>query len=104
MNDEVEAESVDMVIENPFVGESKANGPVENAIKRTQGQVRIVRTSTDDFFGIAICFSFDIWQWFVEFCADTFNRYKIGRAGAMPYKRIKGREPTAPVVVFGKQI
>ena len=65
MNDEVEVEPTDVVTDNSRVGESKANGAVEKAIKRIQGQARTVRTATEEALGIKLAPTPDDWQWLV---------------------------------------
>lgn len=58
---------------NPLVGGSKANGAIECAIKRLQGQVRTVRVAMEEAIGRSISADPQLWQWLVECCVDTFN-------------------------------
>ena len=104
MEDEIEIGTFPMVIENFPVGESQSNGAVENAIRRVQGQIRIVKIATEEAKGKKIPADPAVWQWLVEHCADTFNRYRVGTDGATPYKRIKGRESGVPIAAFGEKV
>ena len=65
-----------IVPEHSPVGESKSSGAIENALKRLQGQVRTIKMALQEAVDGTICEDPDVWQWFVEFAADMFNRYK----------------------------
>ena len=68
---EAEWQSPSLVIEHPPVGESKSKGAVENAIKRVQGKIFIVKLELEEFIGRKIPANSNIWQWLVECSADT---------------------------------
>lgn len=92
-----------VALEHSFVGGSKSNGAVENAIKRTQGQVRTLILFLEESTGKSIDIDLNIWQWLVECAADIFYRYEIGHDGLAAYKRAKGRESTVPIAAFGER-
>ena len=81
-----------VAVENSPVGESKCNGVAESAIKRFQGQVCTIKLALAEVVGAKLDIQPNIWQWLVEFAAETFSRYKVGNDGLTPYKRIKGRD------------
>ena len=45
----------------------------------------------------------NVWHWFAEYGAVTFNGYKIGPHGATPYERANGRESSVSIAAFGEQ-
>ena len=89
-----------ILIENSIVGESKSNGVVENASKRLQGQIHILRLILEEIVGMNVDLDPNIWQWMIEFAIDKFNRRKVGQDELTPYERIKGRASAALIVAF----
>ena len=69
-----------------------------------RGQIGTIKLATEKAIGENVKTDTNLWQWMVEYCADTFNRYKIGVDGIILYKGAKGREPTATVAAVGEKI
>ena len=47
--------------------------------------------AAEKFIGMIMPTIFAAWQWLVECCVDTFNRYNAGKDGVIPYKGMTGR-------------
>ena len=54
------------------VGESAANGVIENAIRRVQGQVRAIKLDIETNIKAKLNPSQTIWLWPIEYAAQTF--------------------------------
>ena len=93
-----------MVLRKPPVGETQANGAVENAIRRDQGQITRVQMATDDALKSKIETDLSIWQRLVERSASTFNRHKAGQDGTNPYKKIKGGDSAVAIAACGENV
>lgn len=94
-----------VVIVNSAVGESAANGKVENAIQRVQDQVRAIKLDVETNMKIDLHPSHYVWPWMVEYAAQTLLMYRINNSdGLTSIQRIRGRARTTPKARFGEQI
>lgn len=93
-----------VIPEHAPVGESQANGAVESAIKRLKGQIRTMELFLENKIGVKVEEEHQIWEWMVEFCAETFCRYHVGADGFTALKRLKGREPNKAAAGFGERV
>ena len=62
-----------------------------------------MRLALEDAIGANLDPESNVWHWLIEHSADTFNRYKVGHDGLLPYKDIKGRESTVPISPPGEK-
>ena len=79
------------------VGESAANGVIENAIRRVQGQVRAIKLDIETNIKAKLNPSQTIWLWPIEYAAQTFLFWRTsGDDGLTAIQRIRRRSTTAP--------
>lgn len=97
--------AVQVVIVNPAVGESAANGKIEHAIQTVQDQVRTIELDVETNVKIAVHPSHSAWPWMIEFDAQTILMYRIKNSGRLTLiQRIRGRARTTPKARFVEQI
>lgn len=77
---------------------------MENAVRRIHGQMRIVTVFVEHALGETLDMNPNSWHLLVEYGPDIFNMYKLREHGALPYKRLKGREAVLPVASFGENV
>ena len=92
-----------MFEESP-VGEHSANGEVENAIKRVQGQARTMKDALEARYKRKLDQSSNCATWLVGYAADVIKRYKVGDDGKTPWERVKGKKFKTPLVEFGEGV
>ena len=86
------------------VGESAANGVIENAIQRVQGQVRAIKLDIETNIKAKLNPSQTIWLWPIEYAAQTFLFWRTsGDDGLTAIQRIRGRSTMAPRPRFGER-
>ena len=90
--------------ENSPVGESKANGMVENAIRQVFAQIRTLKDALGCRVGKRIPPDSNILLWMIEYASVLLNRFPVGRDGLTAYRRIKGKRCAKPVAEFGESI
>ena len=90
-----------IVMQHLPLGESAANGAIENAFQGVQGQV-----SSDLEMNIEakLKSSQIIWPRLVEYAAPTLLLWRISRTGLTAIQRIRERFITAPRPRFGERI
>ena len=80
-----------MMHEQSPVGESQANGIIENAIQRVQGQFRTIKDNLEARYQAKIKKDSVIVPWMMSHAADTMNRYKVEGDGKTAHERVKGK-------------
>ena len=94
-----------VVMPHSPVGESAANGVIEDAIQRVQGQVRTIKLDLETNIKAKLNSSQTIWPWLIEY-AETFLVLENIR-GRRPHDDPEdhgGRPTTAPRPSFGERI
>ena len=86
------------------VGDSRANGSAENAVKQVKGQFRTLTTSTEDRYGCKIDAKSCLIAWIPRHCANLMTRFKQYLDGKTAIQRLTGRRWGRPMVVFGDRI
>ena len=77
--DEIKEEcGCQVVIQKSPVGESAANGKVENAIQRVQDQIRAIKLDVEINANTRINPDQPAWPWLIEFAAQTILYWRIG--------------------------
>ena len=69
------------IIEHSPVAESQANGFVERAIQTVEKILRTHLLASEDKVKAKISVGHPIFAWLVEYSADLYNRYQLGRHG-----------------------
>ena len=67
---------VECVPKEALVGDSRANGSAENAVKQVKGQFRILKTSTEDRYRCKIDAKSCLLAWIPRHCANLMTRFK----------------------------
>ena len=94
-----------MIIQISPVGESSANGKVENAIQRIQVQIRAIKLDLEINSNIKIAPSHPVWPWMIEFAAQTLLYWRIsGNNGLTAIQRIRGKSIMSPKPRFGEKV
>lgn len=94
-----------VVVQHSPVGGSAANGAIEKAIQRVQGQLRAIKLDLEAAAGFRINPSFHIWKWLIEFAAPAFLMWRLcGDDGYTANQRTRGRARTSPKARFGEKV
>ena len=89
---------------NSPVGESESNGRVENAIRRVQEKVRVLRHQVEQNIKEPIDDNAPIMAWLIRWAAEFISKYSVGDDGRTPYERVRHEQCKVPVVPFGETI
>ena len=89
---------------NSPVGESECNGRVENAIRRIQGKIRVLRHQVEQGIKTKIPDDAPIMAWLVRWAAELISKYSPGDDGRIPFERIRHEACMVPPVPFGETI
>ena len=95
---------VECVPKEAPVGDSRANGSAENAVKQVKGQFGTLKTSTEDRYGCKIDAKSCLIAWIPRHCANLMTRFKQYSDGRTAIQRLTGRRWGRPMVVFGERI
>lgn len=93
-----------VVLQHSPVGESAANGMIDDTIQRVQGQVRAIRLDWEAAAGSRIDASFPIWSCLIEFVAQTLLMWRISGDDGLTAQRTRGRSRTTPKSRFGEKV
>ena len=87
------------------VGESQANGVIENAIQRVQGQIRAIKLDMESNTGTRLIPSHPTWPWLIEFAAQTLLYWRVTNDdGLTAIQRIRGRSTMSAKPRFGEKV
>ena len=67
-------------------------------------QVRAIKIGLEQKIGAIIEAQSPILEWCLEHAGLLISRYKLGKDGKTPHRRLHGRESKAMAVEFGEQI
>ena len=87
-------------MENPPVGDSQANGFIENANGIVKAQIRTMKDALDTRLGEKIPPDSTVLAWLVQYAAVVWNRYAVSSDGKTAYERIRGKQCTRPIAEF----
>ena len=79
-------------------------GPVENMNKELCGLVRCFRIYLRERAKMEITTESPLLPWLVRHCGWILSRYAVRADGRTGYSRLKGREYTAGISIFGEAI
>ena len=80
------------------------NGPVENMNKGLCGLVRCFRIYLREKAKLEITIESELLPWLVRHCGWILSRYAVRADGRTGYSRLKGRECTSGIAIFGEAI
>ena len=89
-------------MEEALVGDHRANGLVENAVKNVQGQFRVLKDALESRHGRRLEGGHQAVPWLMMHAASVINRGRKDEEGFSAYRRWKGREFNKPVAEFGE--
>ena len=87
---------------NSPVGESQCHGRVQNAIRRIQEKVRVLRHQLESCITCKILDDAPIMSWMGRWAAELFSIYAPGDDGRTPYERIRQEACMVPIAPFGE--
>ena len=89
---------------NSPVGESESNGRVENAIRRIQEKIRVLRHQFECSIKEKIQDDAPIMAWMIRWAGELISKYAVGDDGKTAYERIRGEPCMVPVMPFGETV
>ncbi len=96
--------AVEAVPEQSPVGDHKANGAVENAVKEIKRRQRAIRSSLESRLGFKLKEDDPVLDWIPQHAAAQINRFKIGEDGRTPDQRRTGKVWRKKMPLFGERI
>jgi len=96
--------TVEIINEESPVGDSKANGDIENAIQRMEGQFRTLKLALDASYNTRIEGNHAIIPWIIMHSCCLLSWYQVGSDGKTPFQRWKGRNFRRPIAKVGECI
>ena len=84
------------------VGDSKANGEVERAIKTVQGQVRTLKSALEEHYKTTFSEEHVMLPWLIAYASSLVNKFSIGEDGKTGHERARGRKFNRPLPEFGE--
>ena len=87
---------------NSPVGESECNGRVENAVRRVQEKIRVLRHQLERNIKEPLHNNSPIMAWFVRWATEIISKYAPGDDGRTPFERIMHEKCIVPLVPFGE--
>ena len=79
------------MLEASPVGDSKSNGVAERAIQSMWKLIGVHELSIETRVNEKLSVRHPLFAWFVEVCADSYNRVQIGFDGKTAYRRTRAR-------------
>eukprot|EP00971_Amphidinium_carterae_P343376 6483103-Amphidinium_carterae.1 len=95
---------VECVPKEAPVGDSRAQGAAENAVKQLKGMIRTLKTATEERYMCSIGANNCLLAWMPRHCADLLTRFRRYADGRTAVQRLTGRKWGRPSVVFGENI
>ena len=89
---------------NSPVGESQANGRVENANNRVEGIIRTLRSDLESALGVKISGTHPVFPWLVRWAGELITRQVVGENGKTAAETVRGRASLRPLVKFGERV
>ena len=74
------------------MGDSRANGEVERAIKTVQGQVRALKSALDEHYKTGYHENHVLLPWLIAYASSLINKFTIGDDGKTAHERARGRK------------
>ena len=71
------------------VGDSRANGEIERAIKTVQGQIRTLKSALDEHYKTEFNEDHVLLPWLVAYAASLTSKFTIGDDGKTARERVR---------------
>ena len=92
-----------IVYEESPVGDSNANGSIEQDIQTIQGQIRAIKDYTERQIGATIGLDSTVLKWLVRHAAWTLTTFHIGSDGKTAHQ-LRGKPLNQQIAAFDEQI
>ena len=86
------------------VGDSKANGEAEAAVKEVKWRIRAIIMTLEKKLNTKIPEGHPLLTWIPRYAAEQSNRFKVGHDGRTPEERRTGKKWIRPMPLFGERI
>eukprot|EP00435_Cladocopium_sp_Y103_P007713 s12_g2.t1 len=96
--------AIESVPEESPVGDRRANGLAEKAIREVKRQIRVLRSALEESIGRALSDEDPVLAWLPRKAADLLCRYKKGTDGRTPEVRRSGKQWRKPAIAFGERL
>ena len=83
---------MEIILEEAPVGDHRANGPVENAVKNVHGKFRVLKDALESRHGRRLEGGHQAAPWLVMHAASVINRGRKDEEGFSAYRRWKRGE------------
>jgi len=84
------------------VADHRANGWIEAGVRTVEAQIRAIKMSFEDKYGIIMDHISPLVTWMIEYAGWLVTRFGVGRDNKTPYRLLRGREATSPLCEFGE--
>ena len=95
---------VDAIPEESVVGDSKANGEIECAVKEVKGMCRATKSVLEERLGMSLDRRDPMLAWIPTYAADMISRHRVGPDGCTAEKRRTGKNWRRPSFIYGELI
>ena len=92
------------VPEESVVGDSKANGEIESAVKEVKGIIRATKSNLEKKLGKTLDRKDPMLAWMPTYAADMISRHRVGKDGCTAEKRRTGKNWGRPGFQYGELI
>ena len=86
------------------VGDSRANGEIERAIKTVQGQVRTLKSALDEHYKTEFNEDHVLLPRLIAYAASLISKFTSGEGGKTAHVRARGRQFSKALPEFGECI
>ena len=84
------------------VGDSKAHGEIERAVRTIQGQVRTLKSAVDANYKTEFGDNHALIPWMVSYASSLVNKFMIDTEGKTSHERCRGRKFNKQLPEFGE--
>ena len=103
LKDAIKASSnLEMGVEVSPVGDSKANGEIERAVRTVQGQARTLKSALDMNYKTEFGENHAIMPWLVAYASSLISKFTLGIDGKTSHERCRGRKFDKVLPEFGE--
>ena len=95
---------IEMVPKQSPVGDHRANGSIEVAVRELKRQMRAFRLSLESKIGVCLSKDNPLLAWVASFAAEAINVHRTDASGKTAYEKEFGRRWDRPSLEFGEQV
>ena len=92
------------VIESSPVGDSQSNGLAERGVRTLEELMRVHKMDLEQRIGTTLAMDHVVFEWMVEFVANSYNQNQVGHDGKTPYQRVRGKRYLGETFRFGEPV